>query len=64
MRRTPIAASTYTTDQLLNAFAYTSNIFIRDMGVRDIADLVQVHEIATPPGSDFRNRSPALPCSR
>ena len=42
----------------------TPAIFIRDMGVRDIADLVQVHEIATPPGSDFRNRSPALPRSR
>ncbi|RUP35862.1 MAG: MBL fold metallo-hydrolase [Gordonia sp. (in: high G+C Gram-positive bacteria)] len=56
----PDRGLTYTTDQLLNAFAYTSNIFIRDMGVRDIADLVQVHEIATPPGSDFRNRSPRV----
>ena len=49
-----------TTAALQQAFAYTSNIFIRDMGVRDIADLVQVHEIATPPGSDFRNRSPRV----
>jgi ribonuclease BN (tRNA processing enzyme) len=47
-----------TSDALLNAFAYTSNIFIRDMGIDDIGDLIKVTEIAVPPGSDYRNRSP------
>ena len=47
-----------TSDALLKAFAYTSNIFIRDMGTDDIKDLLNVTEIAVPPGSDYRNRSP------
>ncbi|OHU07458.1 MBL fold metallo-hydrolase [Mycobacterium syngnathidarum] len=47
-----------TTKALLQAYAYTSNIFIRDMGVDDIQDLIEVVEIAVPPGSDYRNRSP------
>lgn len=48
-----------TSAALLQAFAYTSNIFIRDMGTDDIATLIDVNEIAVPPGSDFRNRSPS-----
>ena len=47
------------TAALHRAFAYTSNIFIRDMGTTDIESLIDVTEIAVPPGSDFRNRSPA-----
>ncbi|TGD89088.1 MBL fold metallo-hydrolase [Mycolicibacterium sp. CH28] len=47
-----------TTAALHKAFAYTSNIFIRDVGIVDIEDLVRVHEVAVPPGSDYRNRSP------
>ena len=47
-----------TTDALQQAFAYTNNIFIRDMGTDDIQDLAKVFEIAVPPGSDYRNRSP------
>jgi ribonuclease BN (tRNA processing enzyme) len=47
-----------TTDALQRAFAYTNNIFIRDMGTDDIQDLVKVTEIVVPPGSDYRNRSP------
>jgi ribonuclease BN (tRNA processing enzyme) len=47
-----------TSEALLKAFAYTSNIFIRDMGIDDIGDLIKVTEIAVPPGSDYRNRSP------
>ncbi len=54
----PTPGLTATTDALLQAFAYTSNIFIRDMGTDDIEDLVKVSEIAVPPGSDYRNRSP------
>ena len=47
-----------TSDALLKAFGYTSNIFIRDMGTDDIKDLLNVTEIAVPPGLDYRNRSP------
>jgi ribonuclease BN (tRNA processing enzyme) len=48
------------TAALHRAFAYTSNIFIRDMGTDDIQSLVAVNEIAVPPGSDYLNRSPRL----
>jgi len=47
------------TDALHRAFAYTSNIFIRDMGTDDIQSLVNVTEIDVPPGSDFQNRAPS-----
>jgi ribonuclease BN (tRNA processing enzyme) len=49
-----------TTDALRRAFAYTSNIFIRDMGVDDIQDLMNVTEITVPPGSDHLNRAPLI----
>jgi ribonuclease BN (tRNA processing enzyme) len=48
-----------TTAALQQAFAYTNNIFIRDMGTDDIQDLAEVIEIVVPPGSDYLNRSPA-----
>jgi ribonuclease BN (tRNA processing enzyme) len=47
-----------TTEALHQAFAYTSNVLIRDQGIDDIQSLVNVVEIAVPPGSDYRNRSP------
>lgn len=47
-----------TTAALQQAFAYTNNIFVRDMGTDDIQDLFTVAEIVVPPGSDFSNRSP------
>lgn len=47
-----------TSKALLAAYAYTNNIFIRDMGTDDIQSLIDVHEIAVPEGSDYRNRSP------
>ncbi|MDR3661591.1 MAG: MBL fold metallo-hydrolase [Mycobacterium sp.] len=47
-----------TTNALQQAFAYTNNIFIRDMGTDDIQALAAVTEIAPPPGSDYLNRSP------
>ncbi len=49
-----------TTTALQQAFAYTNNIFIRDMGTDDIQTLSEVHEIAVPPGSDYLNRSPLM----
>ncbi|MCV7283319.1 MBL fold metallo-hydrolase [Mycolicibacterium flavescens] len=47
-----------TTAALQQAFAYTDNIFIRDMGTDDIQRLADVVEIAVPPGSDYLNRAP------
>ncbi|MBJ7336400.1 MAG: MBL fold metallo-hydrolase [Mycolicibacterium sp.] len=49
-----------TTAALQQAFAYTNNIFIRDMGTDDIQALADVTEIAVPPGSDYLNRSPLM----
>ena len=49
-----------TTAALQQAFAYTNNIFIRDMGTDDIQTLATVHEIEVPPGSNFENRSPRM----
>ena len=46
------------TQALQQAFAYTNNIFIRDMGTEDIENLIDVVEIAVPPGSNYRDRSP------
>lgn len=48
------------TEALQRAFAYTSNIFIRDYGIDNVADLVKVTEIGLPPGSDYRNRAPKM----
>lgn len=48
-----------TTRALQQAFAYTNNIFIRDMGTDDIESLIDVVEIPVPPGSNYRDRSPS-----
>ena len=47
-----------TTAALQQAFAYTNNIFIRDMGTDAIEGLIDVVEIAVPPGSNYLDRSP------
>jgi ribonuclease BN (tRNA processing enzyme) len=46
------------TKSLQQAFAYTNNIFIRDMGTDDLQKLFTVTEIAVPPEANYRNRSP------
>lgn len=46
------------TASLQEAFAYTNNIFIRDMGTDDLQKLFTVTEIAVPPEANFNNRSP------
>jgi ribonuclease BN (tRNA processing enzyme) len=46
------------TKALQQAFAYTNNIFIRDMGTDDIEGLIDVVEIAVPPGSSYLDRAP------
>jgi ribonuclease BN (tRNA processing enzyme) len=48
------------TESLNAAFAYTGNILIRDQGIDDIESLMNVTEIALPPGSDYLNRSPTM----
>jgi len=48
------------TDLLHRAFAYSSNIFVRDYGIVSVEDLVKVTEIAVPPGSGYLNRSPDM----
>jgi ribonuclease BN (tRNA processing enzyme) len=49
-----------TTAALTQAFAYASNIFIRDTGQHDVQTLVDPIEIAVPPGSDYQNRAPRM----
>lgn len=56
----PTRGLSATTEALIQAFAYTSNIFIRDNGTNDVRNLIQVNEITVPPGSDFQNRSPKM----
>jgi ribonuclease BN (tRNA processing enzyme) len=46
------------TKALQQAFAYTNNIFIRDMGTDDIEGLIDVVDIAVPPGSSYLDRAP------
>lgn len=46
------------TQSLIQAYAYSSNIFARDMGSGDIANLLKVSEIATSPAANYLNRSP------
>jgi ribonuclease BN (tRNA processing enzyme) len=48
------------TKSLQQAFAYTNNIFIRDMGTDDVQKLFDVTEIAVPPEANYRNRSPRV----
>jgi ribonuclease BN (tRNA processing enzyme) len=46
------------TKALEQAYAYTNNIFIRDMGTDDVQKLFIVNEIAVPPEASYQNRSP------
>jgi ribonuclease BN (tRNA processing enzyme) len=46
------------TKSLQRAYAYTNNIFIRDMGTDDLQTLFTVTEIAIPPEANYRNRAP------
>jgi ribonuclease BN (tRNA processing enzyme) len=48
------------TTSLQRAYAYTNNIFIRDMGTDDLQTLFRVTEIAVPPQANYRNRSPKV----
>jgi len=48
------------TASLQRGFAYTNNIFIRDMGIDDLQQLFTVTEIAIPPEANYANRSPRV----
>ncbi len=44
-----------------DAYAYNSNVFIRDTGIRDIRNLATVHEIALPDvGANYQNTAPTM----
>ncbi|MFN8088788.1 MAG: MBL fold metallo-hydrolase [Mycobacterium sp.] len=59
-RAEPAPGIAATTDLLHRAFAYSSNIFVRDYGIVSVEDLANVTEIAVPPGSDHQLRSPEM----
>ncbi|MFD5658583.1 MBL fold metallo-hydrolase [Streptomyces hirsutus] len=43
------------------AYAYSTNVFLRDMGIQDIRDLADVHEIDIPEvGAGFENTAPPM----
>lgn len=49
------------TQKCHEAFAYSTNSFMRDTGIRDIRTLAQVYEIELPDvGASFENTSPAM----
>lgn len=49
------------TAQCHDAYAYNTNVFLRDMGIRDIRTLTDVHEIAVPDvGASFENTAPTM----
>ncbi|MFI5664015.1 hypothetical protein [Streptomyces sp. NPDC051684] len=49
------------TEHMTRAVAYSSNLFIRDSGIRDPTTLVDVHEIQLPDvGADFTNTAPMM----
>jgi ribonuclease BN (tRNA processing enzyme) len=56
--RNPTPGLAEMTKSLQQAYAYTNNIFIRDMGTDDLQTLFTVTEIAVPPEADYTNRSP------
>lgn len=44
-----------------SAYAYSTNVLLRDMGIRDTRTLTDVHEIAVPDvGASFENAAPAM----
>ncbi len=49
------------TDDCHAAYAYSTNVFLRDMGIQDIRDLADVHEIELPEvGATYENTAPAM----
>lgn len=49
------------TNDLINAYAYSTNVFMRDSGVRDVRSLMDVTEIGIPDvGASFENTAPDM----
>ena len=49
------------TDKCHAAYAYSTNVFLRDMGIRDPRDLADVHEISIPgAGASFEDTAPDM----
>src|SRR5574340_540577 len=58
----PTPGTAAMTENLHQAYAYSDNIFLRDMDIRDIRTLTDVHEIAIPVvGATFANTAPTMP---
>lgn len=58
----PTPGTAEMTDSLHAAYAYSTNVFLRDMNIADIRTLMDVHEIEHPAGTnaDFENTSPTM----
>lgn len=57
----PTPGTAAMTESCHAAYAYSSNVFIRDTGIRDIRTLMQVNEIPVPDvGSSYTNTAPAM----
>jgi ribonuclease BN (tRNA processing enzyme) len=42
------------------AFAYSTNLFMRDSGIRETRSLAVAHELAPPVGASYQNTAPAM----
>lgn len=58
----PVPGTAAMTDSLHAAYAYSMNVFLRDMNVADIRTLMDVHEIALPAGTNatFEQTAPRM----
>lgn len=58
----PTPGTAQMTEALHTAYAYSMNVFLRDMNVADIRTLMDVHEIGLPAGTGatFENTSPRM----
>ena len=58
----PTPGTAQMTESLHAAYAYSMNVFLRDMNVVDIRTLIDVHEISNPAGTnaDFTNTAPDM----
>lgn len=57
----PVPGTVQMTESLHAAYAYSSNVFYRDMDVRDIRTIMDVREIQLPPGTPADSVSTAPP---
>ena len=56
----PTPGTLLLTENLHRAYAYSSNVFLRDMNIPDIRQLMDVREITTPAGATFENTCPDM----